>query len=153
MMAVRTTLDQMRAIDRAWNERRWDIYADLLGDGHIAFASGDEAAHGKPEHILKAKAFCAAFPDSHVHTDPYLDLFASYDGRRTCSVARITASATGNLQLPGGAVLRSAHKAFDVTFAAICTWRNGQIIEQRQYFDSELMLRQLGVQPDQSLSK
>jgi ketosteroid isomerase-like protein len=138
---MRDLLVSMRAIDVAWNERRWDDYGDLLSDELVAYSSGETRPHGKPHHIAKAKTFCATFPDAKVRTDPYRELLAS--GEKTCSVARITGTAPPDLVLPNGEILASPGRAFDLTFAAICTWRAGRIIDQHEYIDTALMLRQL----------
>ncbi len=137
----------MRQIDRAWNERNWDNYANLLADELVVHANGEEAPHGKQEHIAKARSFCAAFPDSRVHVDPYLELFASHDGTTSCSVARITGTATGDLTMPHGLTPAAVHHAFDVTCTAIRRWHGSRIVEQREFFDMELMLRQLRAGP------
>jgi len=138
---MRDLLMLMRAIDVAWNERRWDDYGDLLSDELVAFSSSETLPHGKPHHIAKAKIFCATFPDTKVQTDPYCELFTS--GEKTCSVARIAGTAPPNLILPNGEILTGPGRAFDLTFAAICTWRGGRIIDQHEYIDTELMLCQL----------
>jgi hypothetical protein len=138
---MRDLLMLMRAIDVAWNERRWDDYGDLLSDELVAFSSSETLPHGKPYHIAKAKIFCATFPDTKVQTDPYCELFTS--GEKTCSVARIAGTAPPNLILPNGEILTGPGRAFDLTFAAICTWRAGRIIDQHEYIDTELMLCQL----------
>jgi SnoaL-like polyketide cyclase len=138
---MRDLLMAMRAIDAAWNERRWGDYGGLLSDELIAYSSSETSPHGKPHHIAKARTLCASFPDAKVHTEPYRELFAS--GDKTCSVARITGTAVPDLILPNGEVLSGARRAFDVTFAAICTWGEGRIVEQHEYIDTGLMLRQL----------
>jgi len=135
----------MRAIDRAWNARSWSDYSDLLADELVAYASGETKSHGKQEHIAKAKVFCSAFPDNRVYTDPYLDLFSNEDGSKTCSIARIAGTMTGSLET-SSALIQPNHREFDVTFTAVCKWRNGKITDQREYFDMELMLSQLQLQ-------
>jgi len=140
---MRSSLERMRAIDVAWNARHWTDYSDLLAENLVAYAGGEERPHSKLEHIQKARSFCEAFPDNVVHIDPYLEIFASHDGRHTCSVARITGTAKGDLKMPGGASLAPVHRAFDVTFTAVCRWQDRRIVEQREFFDMELMLRQL----------
>lgn len=147
-MAIRTMLECMRAIDVAWNERRWPDYADLLSDDLVAYESGESNPHGKAVHVEKAKRFCEAFPDAVVHGHPYLSLFASHDGKRTCSVARVTGTARGDMKMPSNTVVAPVHRRFDVNFTVICEWRDYRIVEQYKFFDMELMLRQFRGEAD-----
>lgn len=141
-----SNLERMCAIDRAWNSRSWIDYDNLLADTLVAYSSGETNSHGKREHVARAQVFCSAFPDNRVCTDPYLNLFANEDGSITCSVARITGTMTGPLETKS-MVIEPNRREFDVTFTAICKWTDGKITEQRQYFDTELMLSQLQLKP------
>ncbi|WP_028745904.1 nuclear transport factor 2 family protein [Rhizobium mesoamericanum] len=116
----RRNLDHMRAIDAAWNRRQWADYATHFEDGLIAWISGEAKPHGKAEHLLRAQQFCAAYPDARVDED-YLDLFLSIDGQTTCSVALLKGTA--------------GSQAFRTPFAVICKWRDGRVVEQREFFD------------------
>lgn len=127
----RRNLEYLRFVDAAWNRRQWNDYAALLDDGLIAWMSGDVEPHGKSEHILRAQRFCAMYPDSQVEED-YLELMLSLDGKKTCSVAVMTGSSAENAT------------PFRITFAVICNWRDGRIVEQREYIDRELFEKQLG---------
>jgi len=138
---MRDLITLMRAVDVAWNERRWEDYGQLLSDELLAYSNGEALPHDKPHHIAKAKTFCAAFPDAKVQIDPYHELFSS--GEKTCSVARIAGTAAPDLALPSGEILAGPGRKFDLTFAAVCTWRAGRIVDQHEYIDTELMLRQL----------
>ncbi len=140
---MRQTLHRLRQIDRAWNVRNWENYASFLADELVVHASGEERPYGKQEHIAKARSFCSAFPDSQIHIDPYLELFASHDGTASCSVARISGTATGDLMMPYGLTPAAVHRRFDVTCMTVCRWRGSRIVEKREFFDVELMLRQL----------
>ncbi len=77
-----TNLDRMRAVDEAWNERRWDDYAALLHTDLAAFANDSPVPHDYDRHLDRAQEFCATFPDAEVH-DPYMAAFASADGEVT----------------------------------------------------------------------
>ncbi|MBB6252019.1 ester cyclase [Nitrospirillum iridis] len=146
-MAVRRTLDRMRALDRAWNDRRWHDYAEFLDDGMMAHGDGGTAPQDKGSHIEQALRFCAAFPDAHVHTNPYVELFASHDGRHSCSVAHLSGTATGGLTLPAGLPgIEDAvplRRAFNVLRLAVCRWERGWIVDYRVHLDTALMVRQL----------
>lgn len=63
-------LDRMHAVDRAWNDRRWNDYAALFDPDVVVWASGDDFSHGRDTHVAKARALCQAFPDARVVADP-----------------------------------------------------------------------------------
>ncbi|TWB77754.1 SnoaL-like polyketide cyclase [Nitrospirillum amazonense] len=146
-MAVRRTLDRMRALDRAWNDRRWHDYAEFLGEDLVAHGDGAAPPLHKRAHIDQAIRFCAAFPDARIHVESYLDLFSSHDGHHSCAVARLTGTASGGLTLPAdlldGPDAAPLKRAFDVPRLAICRWERGWIVDYRVHLDTSLMLHQL----------
>lgn len=129
MIAARSNLNAMHAIDAAWNARDWTAYAAHFADDLVADGSG--ALRDKAGHVADAEAFCARFPDAQVE-QPYLDIFASHDGTRSVSVARLTGTEP------------ASGRGFDIAFCVISTWRAGRVAAQRQFVDTETMRRQLG---------
>ncbi|WP_260582425.1 ester cyclase [Sphingopyxis sp. PET50] len=130
MVLSSTALENMHAIDAAWNGRQWERYASFLADDLEVQTAGEASSHGKRDHVEKARALCAACPDAVVHSDPYIEFFTNAEGDKSCSVARITGTLSG---LP-----------FETSFASICTWRDGQIVHQLQFIDTETAKRQVG---------
>lgn len=114
-----SNLDRLRAIDSAWNDRDWDRYAALLAPGLRARMQGDEAPHGRTEHVTRAREFCTRIPDNHVVTDPYVAAFEDAD--RTCVVAVMTGRTPGT------------GEPFEVQFATVCRWQHGVIAEQQEF--------------------
>jgi hypothetical protein len=131
-------------IDKAWNERNWKNYADFLDDYLIAYRSDDGLPHFKEAHITHAKKFCNIFPDAFIHTDQYPVLFENSEINLTSSVARITGTMTGNMIL-NDIIIEPNRHCFDVTLAVICRWRDGKILELREYFEEARMLTQLRI--------
>lgn len=119
-MAVRRTLDRMRALDRAWNERRWDDYAEFLDEAMTAHGDGDFGPVGKRQHIEQVMGFCSTFPDARLHTTPYVELFSSHDGLHSCSIARLTGTAHG-APSPPKAKTRTRHRCAGRLMC--CAWR------------------------------
>lgn len=140
----RRNLDSMRAADLAWNERRWDDYASAFDEEAVIFSSGMDAPCVKAALVARAKAFCETFPDAHVNMTPYLDLFISHDGSKTCSVAALTGTMEGGI-LYGLQMIEPNHRRFSVTLMAICKWRDGKILEQRRFFDTTLFAQQIEI--------
>ncbi|PZU06784.1 MAG: hypothetical protein DI605_18195 [Sphingomonas sp.] len=120
----------LRAVDDAWNDRRWDDYAALLHPDLQAVANDSPVPHGCQRHVQRAREFCALYPDARVH-EPYLEVFGSADGNMTCTVSRVTGRPVG------------AAAGFDITMAIIAAWVDGRMIGQRQFLDEQRMARQV----------
>jgi hypothetical protein len=143
-MAVRATLDRVRLIDLAWNERGWTQYAAHFSDDLVEYTSGSLVPVNKEEHLAQAKRFCETFPDNQLQINPYVMLFSSYDGNQTCALGRLTGTAPAALLGPGSAREVMVRRKFDVLLMRVSKWREGCIVEQHRFFDMDLMLRQLG---------
>jgi hypothetical protein len=141
---MNSNLVNLVRIDKAWNERNWKDYADFFEDDLIAYRSGNSTPHFKEVDITIANKFCHIFPDAFIHIDPYLVLFENAEINLTCSVARITGTMTGSMNL-NYMIIEPNHRCFDVTLAVICRWRDGKIIEKREYFEGARMLSQLQI--------
>ena len=124
-------LVRMEAIDRAWNDRDWRTYADMFDADLQAYSNDSPDPRGLDEHVAGARSFCDAFPDAVCHL-PYIDSFIGADGDRTCNITRVTGR-----RASGGA-------SFDITMAIVSRWRNGRVVEQRQYLDEMKMASDLG---------
>lgn len=113
-------MDLMRAVDMAWNDRRWDDYAALIAPDFKGYMNGDTEPHDHMEHLRRGKAFCAEYPDNKIGIDPYLVLFEDTEHARTCSIA-----------ITSGTSLKGETRR--ATLAVICLWRDGRIAEQREF--------------------
>lgn len=141
----RRNLARMRSVDLAWNERRWNDYSDLLADNLTAYCPGDEKFHTKADQLDRAKSFCEIFPDTIIHIAPYIDLFCSSNGTKTCSIAQMTGTMTSPMTMPDGLVIPPTRRRFNVTLIAISRWQFGRIVEQREFLDRKLLLGQLHI--------
>jgi hypothetical protein len=90
---------------------------------------------------MEARAFFQAF-DNHLINDPYKIAFGQ--GDHTCTVADFTVTtrvpmkgADGKMVPPG----RTAH----VEFCTVATWKDGEIVEERLFYDYVGMMKQLGL--------
>lgn len=120
-------VDKMRAVDEAWNSRRWDDYRALFTPDFRGWMDADTDSHDLDEHLRRGQAFCHEYPDNLIHIDPYLQLFADAGGTRTCSIALTTGTSRA------GEKLR-------VLLAVVCTWRDGRICEQREFIATKPFL-------------
>lgn len=146
-MATRGTLNRIRALHRAWNERRWQDYAGYLAEDCVTHVAGILAPRAKVEQVAWEQGFCAAFPDCRIITDGYLELFASHDGARSVAVTRLVGHAVCRPPPLDGLVLEPFQRGFDITLTVIARWRDGKVAEQHCYLDNEVMRQQLRAVP------
>ncbi len=136
-MGVRGSLELIRSLDAAWNERRWDDVAAVLGDDMTAFSASRCLARSKDEYLYRSIEFCEAFPNATIHVKPYLTLFASHDGRFCCSVARVTGSQRK--------IRTRIRHRFDVVITSCTEIRDGQVRSRRGHIDIESIRRAAGM--------
>lgn len=125
---MKSNIDRMRELDRAWNERRWGDVGNLLSEKLVAHVDWRGDTVGRDAYLEAERAFCDAHPDVRLHLEPYVSIFASADGRRTASIVRVTG--TCRSALPPGGAGRIAARPFDVRAAVVCAWTNGVLAEQ-----------------------
>ena len=135
----------------------------LMKDGDSAFNRRDDAyfalAHhpdmvayvmGSPEPVVGRDALGAAlaamlraFPDMHVHNDPYPVQFGAGDW--TTVIGKVTGTFSGELVLPDGTVIPGTGKSFELDLATTARWQGEQMVEERVFWDSALMAQQIGL--------
>jgi len=84
-----------------------------------------------------------AFPDVHVHNDPYPVQFGSGDWMTV--VTRVTGTFSGELVLADGATIPGTGKSFDLTFSTTARWDGDQLAEEWVLWDSAAMAEQIGL--------
>ena len=98
---------------------------------------------GRAAHAAAMGQFFRAFPDVHVHNDPYPIQFGSGDW--VTVVSRTKGTFSGGLTLPDGTVVPATGKAFDCDFGQTVKWDGDLVIEIAAFWDSALQQRQIGL--------
>ncbi len=142
---VARNLALMKRADDAFNARD---YRGFLEERHhpavVVHQTGLPApSHTLAEHRREVEALVRAFPDVHVHNDPYDIAFGQ--GGWTTAIGRLTGTFTGELVTPDGSRIPPTGRGFDVTFTTIARWRDDLIVEERVLWDSSLLARQIGL--------
>jgi hypothetical protein len=143
-MKLAENLQKVSALDRAWNERRWDDYSSFYLDEVVVFINGMTNPQNKSDFLIGSRFVCELFPDNQVLIDPYINLFASSNECLTCSVAWVIGSKTDAFVF-GGYRFKPKYSKYAVTLAAVRGWRNGKVIMQRVSFDVEQLLSQVSM--------
>jgi hypothetical protein len=143
--SVARNLDLMKEADDRFNARD---YAGFLDERHhpdvVVHQTGLPAPSSTlAAHRAEVEALIRAFPDVHVHNDPYDVAFGQ--GEWTTAIGRLTGTFTGELLAPDGTPVPPTGASFDVAFTTIARWRDGRITEERVLWDNGVLLRQVGL--------
>jgi hypothetical protein len=90
----------------------------------------------------KPKYFLIHFPIIALETNPYIVLFGQNDW--TCSIANFTGTHTNPMVGENGKTIPPTNKKFHIEFCTVAHWKNGQIMEERLFYDLVGLMRQLG---------
>jgi ketosteroid isomerase-like protein len=139
-------LDLMKTLDDAWNagpdSPLWETFRKRhREDVRVYWPNQPEPTVGRRNHDLEAVEFFKKF-DNRLVNDPYKIAFGH--GDHTCTVADWTVTlkvpmvgAEGKMVQPG----RTAR----LEFCTVATWKNGEIVEERLFYDVVGMMKQLGL--------
>lgn len=143
-MAAADNTDLMTTLDDAWNRQDWDTFKKRHAQNVAVYWPGQtEPTRGREAHFKEGMAFAKAFPDNRVGNRPYLTLFGHGDW--TCSVAVFTGTHKGPMLGPGGKTIPPTNKAFRLELCTVAKWKGGEIVEEKLFYDSSSMMRQLGL--------
>lgn len=134
----------MQTLDDAWNTQDWAVFTKSHAENVAVYWPGQpQPTRGRRAHLEEAKEFFKTYPDNHLVNNPYKILFGQ--GGYTCSVAEFTATMKGSMKGPGGKTIPPTGKKFRVEFCTVAHWRNGEIVEERLFYDLTSAMKQLGL--------
>jgi len=152
MTTVEENLRLMKTLDDSWNTQDWDTFNKRHTDSVAVYWPGQpDPTRGKHDHNAEAVEFFKTFPDNHIENDPYKVLFGQDDW--TCSIARFTGTMKGPMKGPDGETIPATNRRFEIEFCTVAHWKNGEIVEEKLFYDLVGMLRQIGVMPSQNAKK
>ena len=142
-MSADQNLRLMKTLDDAWNNKDWDTFMKRHAENVAVYWPGQpNPTMGRHEHHKEAMEFFKAF-DNHIDNNPYEILFGHGDD--TCSVARWTGTNIGPFMGPDGRIIPATNKKFELEFCTVARWKNGEIVEEKLFYDLVGLLKQLGV--------
>ena len=134
----------MKKSDDAFNARDFETVDSVHHPDMVAHITGlPQPVYGREAHLAAMAQMVAAFPDMHVHCDPYSVQFGSGDWITV--VTNVTGTFTGELTLPDGTVIQGTGKAFDVEFGQTTKWADDWLIVISAFWDAALFARQVGL--------
>jgi ketosteroid isomerase-like protein len=133
----------MTTLDEAWNAQDWDTFEKRhSADTAIYWPAQPEPTRGRADHKTEVIEFFKTFPDNHLDL-PYKVLIA--EGDITCSIARFTGTMKGPMEGADSKEIAPTNKSFEVEFCTVATWKDGEITEERLFYDVVGLMRQIGI--------
>lgn len=115
--------------------RHPDLIAHVMGS--------DQPTHGRDAHAAVQQTIFRAFPDVHLHVEPYPVQFGAGDWM--AMVCKITGTFTGELVLPDGKTVPGTGKSFALDFSRTAKWEGDLLREEYSSWDSALLAQQIGL--------
>ena len=143
-VSVHENMELMQTLDDAWNSQDWDTFGERHSQDTVVYWPGQpEPTRGVDTHRAESAEFFKTFPDNHIDNRPYRVLFGQGDW--TCSVARFTGTMKGPMKGTDGRMIPPTTTSFEIDFCTVAHWKDGQIVEERLFYDLVGMLKQIGV--------
>jgi predicted ester cyclase len=143
-MSVEKNLELMQTLDDAWNNQDWETFKQRHAEETAVYWPGQlEPTRGRDDHRAESIEFFKTFPDNHIDNRPYKALFGQ--GAWTCSIARFTGTMKGPMKGPAGTEIPPTNKTFEVEFCTVAHWKDGEIIEERLFYDQVGLMKQIGL--------
>jgi hypothetical protein len=101
-----------------------------------------EPTCGRDAHRAESEAFFKSI-ENHLDNNPYKVMFASGDW--TCTIARWTGRMIGPVRGLDGQMYPATNKRFELEFCTVARWKDGEIVEEKLFYDQVGFLRQIGV--------
>lgn len=143
-MSVEENLKNMKRLDDAWNAKDWTKAMGYHAKEVTVFwPGGNPPTKGRNNHEKEAIEFTKTFPDNRVWNDPYRVQFGQDDW--TCTVTDFTGTMKGPMRTEEGKLVTPTNKGFKVEFCTLARWKNGEIVEEKLFYDLMGLLKQIGL--------
>lgn len=134
----------MKKGDDAFNSRDFAAMEAGRHPDLIAHVTGsDKPTHGRDVHAAVQQDMLRAFPDVHLHIEPYAIQFGAGDWMTM--ICKITGTFTGELVLPDGRTVPGTGKSFALDFFRTAKWEGDLMREEYSSWDSALLAQQIGL--------
>jgi ketosteroid isomerase-like protein len=143
-MGVKENLELMKTLDDAWNSQNWEVFRKRHSQDTAVFWPGQpDPTRGRHNHEVESVEFFKTFPDNHLINNPYKILFGQGDW--TCTIADFTGTMKGPMKGADGKLIPPTNKSFKIEFCTVAHWKDGEIVEERLFYDLVGLLKQIGL--------
>jgi SnoaL-like polyketide cyclase len=130
---VQNNLELMKTLDDAWNGQEWTTFRKRHAKDTAVYWPGQaKPTLGHDAHQAESEAFLKSIENS-LENNPYKVMFAS--GAWTCTIAKWKGRMIGPLTGPDDGVHPPTNKTFELEFCPVARWKNGEIVEERLFYD------------------
>jgi ketosteroid isomerase-like protein len=139
-----SNIELMRTLDDSWNAQDWATFEKRhAADTVVSWPGQPQPTRGRANHKAESVEFFKTFPDNHLINHPYKVEIAQ--GEWTCTVADFTGTMLGPMNGTDGKIIAPTNKKFHIEFCTVAHWKNGEIIEEKLFYDLVGLLKQIGV--------
>lgn len=136
-------LERMKTLDDAWNAQNWEVFRKRhSADTKVYWPGQPDPTTGRDAHQHESEAFFKSI-ENHLENNPYKVMFASGDW--TCTVAVWKGRMIGPWKGLDGKVHPPTNKTFELEFCTVARWNNGEIVEEKLFYDQVSFMRQIGI--------
>ena len=100
-----------------------------------------ERTRGQSTHQNEAVGF-KTFLNNHIQNDPYVVLYGQGDW--ICSVAIFTGTFKEPMTGLDEKIIQPTNKKFRIEFCTVAHWKNGEIVQEKLFYDLVGLLKQIG---------
>ena len=121
-MSVEQNMELMQTLDDAWNNQDWETFNQRhAGETAVYWPGQPEPTRGRHNHRAEAIEFFKTFPDNHIDNRPY------------------------QVKGPDGKEFPPTNQSFEVEFCTVAHWKDGEIVEEKLFYDLVGLMEQMGV--------
>ena len=141
-MSVEENLQLMKTLDDAWNSQDWEVFKKRHAEDTAVYWPGQpEPTRGRHNHHAESVEFFKLVENS-LENNPYKVMFGQGDW--TCTIANWKGKMIGPMTMDGKTI-PATNKSFALEFCTVARWKDGEIVEEKLFYDQVSFLKQIGV--------
>ncbi len=141
-MSVEENLELMRTLDDAWNSQDWEVFKKRHAEDTAVYWPGQpQPTRGRHNHHAESVQFFKMVQNS-LENNPYKVMFGQGDW--TCTIANWKGKMIGPMTIDGKTV-PPTNRSFELEFCTVARWKDGEIVEEKLFYDQVSFLKQIGV--------
>jgi steroid delta-isomerase-like uncharacterized protein len=142
-MTVEENLRATETLDKALNERNWDLFNERHADDVVSYSPfAAEPTKGIDPHRQLMKGLIEAFPDFRMEPERSFG-----QGEWVSAEYIMTGTHKGLLIRPDGTKIPPTNKSVRIPVSSTMRFKDGRVVEEHIYWDRLAMTEQLGLVP------